>query len=33
VADEIAKLRELRDAGVLTEDQYARALERTLGEG
>jgi class 3 adenylate cyclase len=33
VADEIAKLRGLRDAGVLTEDQYARALERTLGEG
>jgi class 3 adenylate cyclase len=33
VMAEIAKLRGLRDAGVLTEDQYARALERTLGEG
>jgi class 3 adenylate cyclase len=31
VADEIAKLRALRDDGTLTEEQYAKALDRTLG--
>jgi class 3 adenylate cyclase len=31
MADEIAKLKALRDQGVLTEEQYARALDRTLG--
>jgi class 3 adenylate cyclase len=31
VADEIAKLKALRDDGTLTEEQYARALDRTLG--
>lgn len=31
MADEIAKLKALRDQGVLTEQQYSRALERTLG--
>jgi class 3 adenylate cyclase len=31
VADEIAKLKALKDDGVLTEEQYARALDRTLG--
>jgi hypothetical protein len=30
VADEIAKLKALRDDGTLTEEQYARALDRTL---
>ena len=30
VADEIAKLRALRDDGALTEEQYARALDRTI---
>ena len=30
VADEIGRLRELRDAGALTEDQYARAVDRAL---
>ncbi len=34
VADEIAKLRVLRDEGALTEEQYAKALDRTIaGEG
>jgi class 3 adenylate cyclase len=31
VADEIAKLRALRDDGAITEEQYARALDRTIG--
>jgi len=31
VADEIAKLKALRDDGVLTDEQYSRALEKTLG--
>ena len=31
MADEIAKLKALRDQGVLTEEQYARALDRMLG--
>ena len=31
VADEIAKLKALRDDGVLSDEQYARALDRTLG--
>jgi class 3 adenylate cyclase len=31
VADEIAKLKALRDDGTLTEEQYARALDRALG--
>ncbi|MDP9468991.1 MAG: hypothetical protein M3P32_09690 [Chloroflexota bacterium] len=30
VADEIAKLRALRDEGALTDEQYARALDRTI---
>ena len=31
VADEIAKLKALRDDGALTDEQYARALDRTIG--
>jgi class 3 adenylate cyclase len=31
VADEIDKLRALRDSGALTDEQYARAVERTIG--
>ena len=31
MADEIERLRELRDAGALTEDQYARAVDRVVG--
>ncbi len=30
VADEIAKLRALHDEGVLTDEQYAKALDRTI---
>ena len=30
VADEIAKLRALRDAGALTEEQYAKAVDRAI---
>jgi hypothetical protein len=30
MADEIAKLRKLRDDGAITEEQYARALDRTI---
>jgi class 3 adenylate cyclase len=30
VSDEIGKLRELRDAGALTEEQYARAVDRAI---
>jgi len=30
VADEIAKLRALRDEGALTDEQYAKALDRTI---
>jgi hypothetical protein len=30
VADEISKLRALRDEGVLTDEQYAKALDRTI---
>jgi class 3 adenylate cyclase len=30
VADEISKLRMLRDAGALTEEQYTKALDRTI---
>jgi hypothetical protein len=30
VSDEIGKLRQLRDAGALTEDQYARAVDRAI---
>jgi class 3 adenylate cyclase len=30
VADEIQQLRELRDSGALTEEQYARAVDRAL---
>jgi class 3 adenylate cyclase len=33
MADEIAKLRALRDEGALSEAQYARALDRTIGGG
>ena len=33
MADEIAKLKALRDEGVLTEEQYAKALDRTLSGG
>ncbi|MEO8247037.1 MAG: adenylate/guanylate cyclase domain-containing protein [Chloroflexota bacterium] len=31
VADEITRLQALRDAGALTEDQYARAVDRVVG--
>jgi hypothetical protein len=31
VADEIERLRSLRDAGALNEEQYARAVDRVLG--
>lgn len=31
VADEIDRLRALRDAGALTDDQYARAVDRVVG--
>jgi class 3 adenylate cyclase len=31
VADEIAKLQALRDAGALSDDQYARAVDRAIG--
>jgi hypothetical protein len=30
VADEIAKLRGLHDEGVLTDEQYAKALDRVI---
>ena len=30
VADEIAKLRELREAGALTDEQYSRAVDRAI---
>ena len=30
VADEIAKLRALRDEGALTDEQYSKALDRTV---
>ena len=30
VADEIAKLKELREAGALTDEQYARAVDRAI---
>jgi class 3 adenylate cyclase len=33
VADEIAKLRALRDEGALTEEQYAKALDRAIASG
>jgi hypothetical protein len=33
VADEISRLRGLRDAGDLTEGQYQRAVERVIGAG
>jgi class 3 adenylate cyclase len=32
VADEIAKLKALRDEGALTDEQYARALDGTIGD-
>jgi class 3 adenylate cyclase len=32
VADEIAKLQELRAAGALTDEQYAKAVDRVLGQ-
>ena len=32
VADEIAKSRALRDEGALTEEQYAKALDRAIGD-
>ena len=31
VADEIARLRDLRDSGALTEEQYARAVDKAVG--
>ncbi len=31
IADEIARLRELRDAGALSEEQYARAVDKVVG--
>ncbi|HET9880079.1 MAG TPA: adenylate/guanylate cyclase domain-containing protein [Candidatus Limnocylindria bacterium] len=31
VADEIARLRELRDTGALSEEQYARAVDKVVG--
>jgi hypothetical protein len=33
IADEIAKLKALRDDGTLTEEQYALALDKALGGG
>lgn len=33
VADEIGKLRVLRDSGALSDEQYARAVERTISDG
>ena len=30
VADEIAKLQALRDSGALTDEQYARAVDRAI---
>jgi hypothetical protein len=30
VADEIAKLRALHDEGALTDEQYSKALDRTI---
>jgi hypothetical protein len=33
VADEIDRLRTLHDSGALTEEQYARAVDRVLGDG
>ena len=33
VADEIDRLRALRDAGALTEEQYGRAVDRAVGGG
>ena len=32
IADEIAHLRELRDAGALSEEQYARAVDKVVGD-
>jgi class 3 adenylate cyclase len=32
VADEISKLKALRDQGALTDEQYTKALDRTLGQ-
>lgn len=32
VADEIARLRDLRDSGALTEEQYTRAVDRVVGD-
>ncbi len=33
IADEIARLRELRDAGALSDEQYARAIDKVVGGG
>lgn len=33
IADEIARLQELRDAGALTDEQYARAVDRAIERG
>jgi hypothetical protein len=33
MADEIVRLRSLRDSGALTEEQYARAVDRVVGAG
>lgn len=33
IADEIARLRELRDTGALSEEQYMRAVDRVVGSG
>jgi hypothetical protein len=33
VSDEIGKLRQLRDAGALTDEQYARAVDRAIEGG
>ena len=33
VADEVARMRDLRDAGALTEEQYRRAVDRLLEDG
>jgi hypothetical protein len=33
MADEIDRLRSLRDSGALTEEQYARAVDRVVGAG
>jgi hypothetical protein len=33
VADEIGKLRALHESGALTDEQYAKAVDRAIGGG